>query len=68
MAVIGVVQVIGEYGSDPLGSEGWRCSGYVKLISSAIVTTNGDKSPSGGGEIFLRNGVGRLCFGDNRQG
>jgi hypothetical protein len=44
------------------------CSGYGKLISSAIVTTTGGRSPFGGGEIFLRNGVGWLCFGDNRQG
>ena len=67
-AAMGECQGTDGNGRDPLGSKGWRCSGYGKLISSTIVTTNGGRSPSGGGEIFLRNGVGRLCFGDNRQG
>lgn len=39
--------------------------GIGKLISSAIVKTTGGMSASGGGEIFLRIGVGRLCFRDN---
>ncbi|MGA9822876.1 MAG: hypothetical protein WBQ36_14920 [Desulfobaccales bacterium] len=38
----------------PSGRKEAICSGYVKLISSAIVTTTGGRSPSGGGEIFPR--------------
>jgi hypothetical protein len=49
-------------GGQNTGGEEWKpsgrkeaiCSGYVKVISSAIVATTGGRSPCGGGEIFPR--------------
>ena len=54
MSVTGERKVIGGKGRNPSGRQVLIFFGYMKLISSAIVTTTGGRSPSGGGEIFPR--------------